>query len=81
MYVYVCLGVSPAGTCVAHLGDLQSASNDLQLLLQHPVIAADGESYEDLFMLVVQELCKLGQAPLALPFMEKLRGQCNSAAS
>jgi len=64
-----------AGTCYVHMGDIPAASADLEQLLEHPVIDADGDSYEDLYMLVVQEMSKLGKAHMAVPFMDRLKGE------
>eukprot|EP00775_Hariotina_reticulata_P002357 gene2357-2663_t len=63
------------GTCYAYMGDIPAASADLQQLLEHPVIDDDGDSYEDLYLLVIQEVGKLGMAQVALPFMDRLKGE------
>lgn len=67
--------VAHAGTCCARVGDVASAAADLQALLALPVTdEVDGESYADLYALVVAEVVRAGLPGLALPFMDALAG-------
>eukprot|EP00879_Flechtneria_rotunda_P025874 GHRR01027529.1.p1 GENE.GHRR01027529.1~~GHRR01027529.1.p1 ORF type:complete len:731 (+),score=267.01 GHRR01027529.1:1020-3212(+) len=60
------------GACHLHMGDVTNAQPDLDQLLAHPVVDQDGETVQDLYILVIQECSKLGLHREALPFMDKL---------
>uniref|UniRef100_A0A383W8F4 Uncharacterized protein n=1 Tax=Tetradesmus obliquus TaxID=3088 RepID=A0A383W8F4_TETOB len=61
------------GACYAHMGDAASAQADLYELLALPVVDDQMESYQDLYVLAVTELSRLGLHEMALPFMDRLR--------